>query len=155
ETIGRFLALEPDPRRRARYLLAAAAIRQYKLKDEAAAPDDYYRALEALLHGEDALDEATRKSALEAFHSLGDLLRARKDWQRLDRAYRLLIKRLPKGDPNLVQLWHSLGEIHRTGLSSSESAIIAFETAHSLDVAKSPERMRILAELYARVGKQM
>jgi tetratricopeptide (TPR) repeat protein len=152
ETIARFLALEADPRRRARYLLAAAAIRQYKLKD-AAALEDYQRGLEALLSGNDALDESTRTSALEAFRNLAELLATQKDWQGLDRAYRLVLKRLPKGDPILVQLWHGLGEIHRTGLGQYESSIIAFETAHSLDAEKSPERVRILAELYALVGK--
>ena len=53
-----------------------------------------------------------------------------------------------------MTLWHALGEIQRTRLRQYESAIIAFETAHSLDPAKSPERVRILAELYALVGKQ-
>jgi hypothetical protein len=154
ETIARFLALEADPRRRGKYLSATAAIRQHELKDPAAAAGDYQRALEAFLHGGDALDEATRKSALEAFESLEELLAAQKDWQKLDRVYRLLIKRLPNGDPILVKLWQSLGEIHRTGLGEPEIAIVAFETAHSLDAGKSPERVRILTELYGLVGKQ-
>src|SRR5262249_39742120 len=107
DTIARFLALETDPRRRAKYLLAAAAIRQYKVKDEAAALDDYQGALDALLHGSDPLDEATRRSALEAYQCIEELLTAHKDWQKLDRACRLLLKRLPKGDPMLARLWHS------------------------------------------------
>src|SRR5262249_31946590 len=138
------------PRRRGKYLLAMAAIRRYELREEAAALDDYQQALEALLHGDDALDEATRKGALDALDNIEQLLAARQDWPHLDRVYRLLINRLPI----LVRLWHSLGEVHRAGLRHYESAIVAFETAHSLDTDKSPERVRILAELYALVGKQ-
>jgi tetratricopeptide (TPR) repeat protein len=153
ETIARFLALESNPRRRAKYLLAAAAIRQYQLKDEAAALEDYQGALGAVLQGSDALDEAARSSALEVFQRIEELLTARHDWQGLDRACRLLLKRLPKGDPVLVRLWHLLGVVLRRG-GESESAIIAFETAHSLDPDKAPERVQVLAELYALVGKQ-
>jgi tetratricopeptide (TPR) repeat protein len=154
DTIARFLNLETDARRRGKYSLAMAAIRRFKIKEEAAALDDYQRALDAFLDGSDALDEATRQSALEAFQNLDELLAARQEWQRQDRAHRLLIKRLDTSDPILVRLWSSLGEIQRTRLQQYESAIYAFETAHSLDPEKSPDRVRILAELYALVGKQ-
>jgi golgin subfamily B member 1 len=154
ETISRFLELESEPRKRGKYFLAMAAIRRFKAKEEAAALDDYQHALESFAHGSDPLDEATRASALEAFESLDEMLVAQKDWERQDRAHRLLIKRLPQGDAMLPKLWHTLGEIHRSRLTQYESAILAFETAHSLDPHKSPERVRILAELYALVGKQ-
>jgi tetratricopeptide (TPR) repeat protein len=154
DSIARFLELETDPRRRGKYLLAMAAIRREKTKDEPAALDDYERALHAFLDSGDALDEATRASALEAFWNLDELLVALKEWQRQDRAHRLMIKRLATGDPILLKLWHSLGEIQRTRLQQYESAVYAFETAHSLDPEKSPDRVRILAELYALVGKQ-
>lgn len=154
ETISRFVELEGEPRLRGKYLLARAAIRRFKLKDEAASLEDYERALDDFLHGAEPLDAATRASALDTFGNIDELFTAQKDWPRQDRAYRRLILRLGTGDPLLVDLWHSLGEIQRTRLQQYENAIIAFETAHSLDPDKSPERVRILAELYARVGKQ-
>lgn len=154
DTIARFLDLETDPRRRGKYLLAMAAIRRFKMKEEDAALEQYQQALDAFLDGGDPLDEATRASALEAFHSLDELLVARQQWQRQDRAHRLMIKRVAPGDPILAKLWQSLGEIQATRLHAYEGAIYAFETAHSLDPDKSPERVRILAELYALVGKQ-
>lgn len=153
ETIARFLELESDPRRRGKYLLAMAAIRRFKMSDETAAADDYQRALEAFLDGPGTLDEAGRGSALEAFQNLDELAAARGDWQQRDRAHRLLIKRLPAHDPHLLRLWHVLGEI-QTRLEDYQSAVYAFETAHALDPGKSPDRVRILAELYARVSRR-
>ena len=153
-TIARFLDLESDPRRRGKYFAAMAAIRRFQTREEAAAADDYERALDALLSGSDPLDEPTRTSALEVFQRLDELLVAQAAWPRQERAHRLLIKRLPPDDARLVELWHALGEINRTRLQHYETAIYAFETAHALDPHTSPERVRLLAELYALVGKE-
>jgi tetratricopeptide (TPR) repeat protein len=154
ETIACFVALESDPRLRGKYRLAMAAIRRFKLKEEAAAIDDYRRALEAFLDGNEPLAEGPRASALDAFENLDELCAGGQDWEGQDRARRLLLKRLAIGDPLLVTLWDSLGAIQRTRLGQHEAAIIAYETAHSLDPAKSPERVRILAELYTQIGKR-
>ena len=154
DTIDRFLAIEHDPARRGAYLLASANVRRSKLRDEAGALESYEQALDAFFAGE-ALDEATRARALEAFEAVDELLTATKDWKRQEQAYRRMIKRLPKTEPILRSVWHGLGEIYRTRLKHYESAIEAFEVAHSLDPNKSPERGRILAELYALLGRDV
>jgi len=153
DTIGRFLDLETDPARRGAYFQAAATIQRFELKDEAAALDAYEHALDAFFAGGGALDGATRTRALEAFQGVDEILTARQDWPAEERAYRAMIERVPEHDPLRVTLWHGLGEIYRTRLKQYERAIEAFETAHGLDAAKDPERVRILAELYALVGK--
>jgi tetratricopeptide (TPR) repeat protein len=153
DTIGRFATLEEEPARRGKYFLAAAAIRRAKLQDTAGALDDYERALAAFFAGGGALDPATRTRALEAFQGIDEVLTSQKDWERQERAYREMIQRMPKGDPILPELLDALGEIYRSRLVQYDRAIQAFEAAHELDPAGRPERVQILAELYARVGK--
>jgi tetratricopeptide (TPR) repeat protein len=152
DTIGRFIELESEPRRRGKYILAAAAIRRTKLQDVAGALVDYERALDAFFDGGGEVDATARTRALEAFQGIDEILTSQKDWKRQERAYRKVIKRLPMGDPVLLVLWQALGEIYRSRLDDYQSAIVAFETAHALDPAKQPERVQIIAELYARVG---
>jgi hypothetical protein len=102
--------------------------------------------------GDAAPTAAVRARADGAFRALHELLTAEQGWKQLEQAYRRMIKRLPKDDPALVGLWHALGEIYRTALEHPQSAIEAFEVAHSIDPDKSPQRARLLAELYAQVG---
>ncbi len=152
DTIGRFVALEEEPQRRGKYILAAAAIRLERLQDVAGALEEYENALDAFFHGGAALDPATRTRALEAFQGIDEILTRQKDWKRQERAYRKMVKRLSMEDPLLPSLWHGLGEIYRSRLQDYEAAIVAFETAHQLDPAKNPERVKILGELYALAG---
>src|SRR5262249_40539281 len=49
DTIGRFVELETDTRRRGKYIQAMAAIRRFKLKDDGGALDEYEQALAAFL----------------------------------------------------------------------------------------------------------
>ncbi|HEU0034943.1 MAG TPA: tetratricopeptide repeat protein [Kofleriaceae bacterium] len=151
ETIGRFLEHETDPVRRGVYYIASAEIRRTELKDRAGALEAYEHALDQLL-SEQPLAETTRSRALHAFHAVHELVAPDQNWKYLEQAYRRMIKRLPKNDPILVQLWHSLGDIYRLRLHHPQSAIEAYEVAHSLDPEKSPQRSRVLAELYAQVG---
>lgn len=151
ETIGRFLAHEQDPARRGAYFLAAAEIKRTELKDKPGAFDDYEHALDELLR-EQPLRDATRTRAFEVFRTFEQLATADQAWKHLEQAYRRMIKRLPAGDPALLALWHGLGDIYRTRLEHVQSAIEAYEVAHSLDPEKSPQRARLLAELYARTG---
>jgi tetratricopeptide (TPR) repeat protein len=151
ETIDRFLAHEADPARRGSYFLASAEIRRSELRDKAGAIACYDAALDELLRDEPP-GAAARARALDAFRALHELLTAEQSWNHLEQAYRRMIKRLPKGDPALVQLWHALGEIHRTALDHPQTAIEAFEIAHSIDPDRSPQRARLLAELYAQTG---
>jgi tetratricopeptide (TPR) repeat protein len=152
ETIDRFLAHEADPTRRAAYHIAAAEIRRNELRDRTGALDDYDRALDELFH-EQPLTEATRMRGLDTFRTVDELVTADKNWRYQEQSYRKMIKRVPQDDPALVPLWDALGEIYRSRLKHYESAIEAFEIAHSIDPDKSAQRAGILAELYALAGK--
>jgi golgin subfamily B member 1 len=151
ETIDRFLAIETDHALRGVYYLASAEIRRTHLKDEAGALDCYETALDEMFR-EEPQRAATRERALDAFHALRELLTADKNWKHLEQSYRRMIKRLPKEDPLLLPLWDGLGEIYRVRLDHPQSAIEAFEVAHTLDADKSAHRTRILADLYAKAG---
>lgn len=151
ETIARFLDHETDHARRGAYYLARAEIRRTELRDPAGALEDYDLALEALL-AETPLRAPTRQRALATFHEIEVILTPERDWKALEQAYRRMIKRMPAGDPAMVALWHALGELCRSRLQHVQSAIQAFEVAHSLDPDKSPVRARILADLYGKIG---
>jgi tetratricopeptide (TPR) repeat protein len=151
ETIARFLEHETDPARRAAYFLASAEIRRGELKDKPGALEHFEHALDELL-AESPLSPTSRARALDAFRAIEELVTADENWKYLEQSYRRILKRLPAGDPSLVQLWHSLGEIYRTRLVHHQSAIEAFEIAHALDPDKSTHRTRLLAELYAATG---
>ena len=151
ETIARFLEHELDPARRAAYFLASAEIRRTELKDRPGALEHYEHALDELLR-ETPLGTATRARALDAFRGVEELVTVDENWKYLEQSYRRMIKRLPQGDPSLMPLWHSLGEIYRTRLVHYQSAIEAFEVAHALDPDKAAHRARLLAELYALTG---
>ncbi|HSK01551.1 MAG TPA: tetratricopeptide repeat protein, partial [Kofleriaceae bacterium] len=150
ETIDRFLAHEADPARRGSYHLASAEIRRTELVDRPGAIACYEAALDELLR--EAPPPAARARADGAFRALHELLAAERSWKQLEQAHRRMIKRLPKDDPALIGLWDSLGEIYRTALAHPQSAIEAFEIAHSIDPDRSPQRARVLAELYAQTG---
>lgn len=147
ETIDRFLEHEADPARRGSYLLASAEIRRTELRDRPGAIACYEAALDELLR-----EEPPRPRALDVLGTLRELHAADRSWKPLEQAYRRVIKRLPKDDPALVQLWHALGELYRTVLDHPQSAIEAFEVAHALDPDRSPQRARLIAELYGRTG---
>jgi tetratricopeptide (TPR) repeat protein len=153
ETIGRFLDHETDPVRRSAYHIAAAEIRRNELRDKSGALDDYDRALDDMFR-EQPLAAATRTRGFETFRIVDELITADKNWKYQEQSYRRMIKRMPAGDPALVALWDALGEVYRTRLKHYQSAIEAFELAHSLDPEKGPTRAGILAELYALTGKQ-
>ncbi|HTL32335.1 MAG TPA: tetratricopeptide repeat protein [Kofleriaceae bacterium] len=149
DTINRFLEIEDDRARRAAYLLASAEIRRTHLKDQAGALDCYETALDEMFH-EDPLRSSTRERGFAAFNALCEVVSG--DDKYLEQAYRRMIKRVPKDDPVLVQLWDALGDVYRLRLDHPQSAIEAFELAHALDPDKSAHRTRLLADLYARTG---
>ena len=151
ETIEKFLAHEADPVRRGAYYIASAEIRRNELRDKPGALDAYERALDELFAQP---NDAARTRGLETFRIVDEMLTAERNWTAQEKTYRRMIKRVAPGDPALVALWHALGEIYRTRLRQQQSAIEAFEVAHSLDPGKAPERASILAELYALIGKQ-
>jgi tetratricopeptide (TPR) repeat protein len=153
-TIGKFLEHESVPGRRAAYLLAAGEIKRTELHDRPGALADLEAALDELAR-EEPPSAQSRARSLEVFKTVAELATAEQSWKGAEQAYRRMIKRLPKNDPALLQMWDALGEIYRTHLQHYQTAIEAFEIAHSLDPEKSPRRARVLAELYAQVGKQL
>jgi tetratricopeptide (TPR) repeat protein len=150
QTIERFLQIEKDPARRGLYHHAAAAIHREQLKGLDEAIEHYDLALDEFFRGE--LPVAMRPRALEAFRAIDELLTQKKDWVNQQRAYRRMIKRLAPGDPLLLSLWDSLGEVCRSRLKQTDQAIEAFEVAQRLD-PENPKRKQILAELYAAGGQ--
>jgi tetratricopeptide (TPR) repeat protein len=153
ETIDRFLEHETEPGKRAAYYLASAEIRRTELRDKPGALDAYDRAL-AEMFREDPLTPATRARGLDTFRLIDELVTADRNWKRLEQSYLRMVKRVPKGDPVLLPLWHALGEIYRTRLKQYDNAIRAFEVAHALDPEKQAERASVLAELYSLVGRK-
>lgn len=151
ETIGKFLDHETDRPRRGAYYLARAEIRRTELRDITGALEDYELGLDDLL-AEQPLRSSSRQRALAVFHQIEVILTPERDWKALEQAYRQMIKRMPPGDPAMVALWHALGELCRSRLHHVQSAIQAFEVAHSLDPDKAPMRARILADLYVKIG---
>jgi tetratricopeptide (TPR) repeat protein len=149
ETIDRFLELEDDRVRRGAYLVASAEIRRTHLKDPAGALELYETALDEMLK-ESPLRDSTRERAFAVFNVLRDLVAG--DAKYLEQTYRRMIKRLPKDATEHIALWDALGDIYRLRLDHPQSAIEAFELAHTLDPDKSAHRARILAELYAKTG---
>ena len=150
DTITRFLEHETDPARRGAYFLASAEIRRNELKDPAGALEHYEAALDELFRAPPS--ESTRTRAADAFRAIVDLATADDNFKYLEQSYRRMIKRLGTDDPFLLPLWHGLGDIYRVHLNHPQSAIEAYEVAHSLDPQKSAQRSRILAELYGVVG---
>jgi tetratricopeptide (TPR) repeat protein len=149
ETIDRFLELEDDRARRGAYLVASAEIRRTHLKDPTGALELYETALDEMLK-ENPLRTSTRERALDTFNVLRELVSG--DAKYLEQTYRRMIKRLPKDAPEHIALWDALGDIYRLRLDHPQSAIEAFELAHTLDPEKSAHRARLLAELYAKTG---
>jgi tetratricopeptide (TPR) repeat protein len=152
ETIGRFLEHEADPARRGAYFLAAAEIKRNELADTAGALQDYEAALDELFRAPPT--QATRARATDAFRAAIELASAEQNYKYIEQAYRRMIKRMRPDDSLLTSMWHALGDIYRLHLVHPQSAIEAYEVAHSLDAQKSPQRGRLLAELYAQVGAQ-
>ena len=141
DILGRRAALETDAGRRAKYYYTAAVIYRDEVRSIDEAIEYFNRALD---------DDADLLKAFEAIDKLGTQT---KDWRRLERDYRRMLKRLPSDEKAelKVMLWHNLGEIYRTRLGDYKSAATAFEVAASMD-KDNLGRHEILAELYTLCG---
>ncbi len=135
--LERIVALDPDPARRAKYLIAAAKVQRDELRDDRRAVDLFDCALD-----DDPL-------ALEAFRALETILTRKKDFRHLERAYRKMVLRARRlGAVDLeFRLWHALGLIYRDRLLEPAAAIEAFRMASALRPDDEQER-RIVAQLY-------
>lgn len=164
EVIERFIALENDPLRRGPYYQAAATICRDELKSPDEAVDYYNKALDNYFTSAERMPEAMVPRVLKAFEAIDRVLTAKKDWKAQERAYRDMIKRLPRQEnPTFhkirVGLLDGLGEIYRTRLKHYQSATEVFQLAQQLDPknelrADGTDRAEILAELYLVAGPE-
>ena len=164
ETIERFIALEPDSVRRGAYYHAAATVCRDELKSLDEAVDYYNKALDSFFEAPERLPEAMIPRALRSFEAIDKVLTTKRDWKAQERAYRDMIKRMPKqGTPTFhkiqVGLFDGLGEIYRSRLKHYQSATQAFEIAQQLDPRNEmrgdgTDRAEILAELYLVAGPE-
>ncbi len=164
ETIERFIALEPDPVRRGLYYNAAATLCRDELKSLDEAVDYYNKSLESFFEKPERLNDQMIPRALKAFEAIDKVLTTKRDWKAQERAYRDMIKRLPKGGNPMfhklqVGLFDGLGEIYRSRLKHYQSATQAYEIAQQLDPknelrADGTDRAEILAELYLVAGPE-
>src|SRR6185503_17852484 len=100
ETIERFITLEPDPLRKGAYYHAAATVCRDELKSLDEAVEYYNKALDSFFANPDRLPEAMIPRALRSFEAIDKVLTTKRDWKAQERAYRDMIKRLPKqGSP--------------------------------------------------------
>jgi tetratricopeptide (TPR) repeat protein len=164
ETIERFVALETDSVRKGAYYHAAATVCRDELKSLDEAVDYYNRALDSFFSIPEKLSDAMIPKALRSFEAIDKVLTTKRDWKGQERAYRDMIKRLPKqGSPTFqklqVGLFDGLGEIYRSRLKHYQSATQAFEISQQLDPknemrADGTDRAEILAELYLVAGPE-
>jgi len=165
ETIDRFIALESDGIRKGAYYHAAATIYRDELKSLDEAVDYYNRALDSFFGNPDKLSEQMIPRALRSFEAIDKVLTTKRDWKGQERAYRDMIKRMPKPGSAAsatfhkinVGLFDGLGEIYRSRLKHYQSATQAYEVAQQLDPknelrADGTDRAEILAELYLVAG---
>src|SRR5205085_8376220 len=105
ETIERFVSLESEPVRRGAYYHAAATVCRDELKSLDEAVDYYNRALDSFFSQPEKLSEGLIPRALKSFEAIDKVLTTKRDWKAQERAYRDMIKRLPKGaNPLFVKL---------------------------------------------------
>ncbi|MBA3458412.1 MAG: tetratricopeptide repeat protein, partial [Deltaproteobacteria bacterium] len=165
ETIDRFIALESDSVRKGAYYHAAATIFRDELKSLDEAVDYYSHALDSFFGVPEKLSEQMIPRALRSFEAIDKVLTTKRDWKGQERAYRDMIKRMPKPGSVASQTFHKinvglfdgLGEIYRSRLKHYQSATQAYEVAQQLDPknelrADGTDRAEILAELYLVAG---
>ena len=165
ETIDRFIELESDSIRKGAYYHAAATIFRDELKSLDEAVDYYNRALDSFFSVPEKLSETMIPRALRSFEAIDKVLTTKRDWKGQERAYRDMIKRMPKPGSGAAATFHrinvglfdGLGEIYRSRLKHFQSATQAFEVAQQLDPANElrpdgTDRAEILAELYLVAG---
>jgi DNA-binding SARP family transcriptional activator len=145
ECLTRLAELEPTGFRRARYFQIAAQVARGRVGDDETAAL-YNAALDGFFaEGEPPAEHLS--TCLRAFDDLDSYLRARGAFRPLERSYRMMIRRLGAGAPELGELWARLGDLYRDNLDEPAAAIQAHEVAASLD-GDRPTRHRILISLY-------
>ena len=110
----------------------------------------YERALDCFFGPGRVVPDAMRAGCMRAFDDCERLLRERRDWKGLERAYRGMIKRMGAGAAELPRLWAGLGAIYKEHLGHRASAIQSFEVASELEKDRLTHH-RILIDLYSGV----
>ena len=137
--------LEPTGLRSGRYFQIAAQLARGRLTDEETATL-FARALDCFF-GVGEPPAGQRDMCMRAFTDLEALLAARRAFKALERAYRIMIKRLAPGAPELADLWSRLGRLYREELGQPAAAIQSYEVAAALDDDRVT-RHRVLIDLY-------
>ena len=137
--------LEPTGLRSGRYFQIAAQLARGRLSDEETATL-FARALDCFF-GVGEPPAGQRAMCLRAFTDLEELLAGRRAFKALERAYRIMIKRLAPGAPELADLWSRLGKLYREELGQPAAAIQSYEVAAALDDDRVT-RHRVLIDLY-------
>lgn len=142
DVLIKFVEMETDAKRRAKYYYTAAVI----CRDEIKALD------ESVEYFNLSLDD-NHSDLLKAFEALDRILTSKKDWKQLERNYRRMIKRLTPGenDALMVMLLHNLGEVYRSRLRDYTAALETFDLASQLE-PDNMHRHEILAELCELAG---
>ena len=137
--------LEPTGLRSGRYFQIAAQLARGRLSDEETATL-FARALDCFF-GVGEPPAGHRAMCMRAFTDLEALLGGRRAFKALERAYRIMIKRLAPGAPELADLWSRLGKLYREELGQPAAAIQSYEVAVALDDDRVT-RHRVLIDLY-------
>lgn len=135
--------VKDKPKVRAKYFSAAAKIYRDKLNDLRTAATMCDRSLK---------EDWTN---LGEFEVLDRMLTQAREYELQEQMYRKMIHRVTgKERPELeAQLWHALGEIHRSRLKQYDTAADAFTVASRLE-PDNVERHQILAELYQALDRK-
>src|SRR4029079_440191 len=118
-----------------------ATVCRDELKSLDEAVDYYNKALDSFFANPERMPEAMIPRALRSFEAIDKVLTTKRDWKGQERAYRDMIKRLPKAGGGAAPTFHKiqvglfdgLGEIYRSRLKHYQSATQAFEIAQQLD----------------------
>jgi tetratricopeptide (TPR) repeat protein len=142
DTLDQLATLEDASDRRARFHYTAAVIARDEMHDVELATEKFHAALDD--------DWQTPK----AFEGVEGMLKDRKDWKNLARAYRRQLKRMGDEAPvaMLLELWTKLGDVYLDQLGETEAATEAYQVACELapdDIARHEQ----LADLYLEAGE--
>ncbi|MBL4635093.1 MAG: hypothetical protein JKY56_14570 [Kofleriaceae bacterium] len=143
--------LEEEPLRRGKYYDAAGDIIRRRLGDGRAVRC-FNMALDCFFIDSENLADSLRAGCMRPFHRIVEFLHEKEDYEELERSYRKMIQRLSKSDPQVVQLWHELGQLYTTKLNRTESAIASYEVLNSLDA--NSNHKRVLLGLYEQSEDQ-
>lgn len=143
--------LEEEPLRRGKYYDAAGDIIRRRLGDGRAVRC-FNMALDCFFIDTETLAPSLRAGCMRPFHRIVEFLHEKEDFEALERSYRQMIQRLSKEDPQVVQLWHELGQLYTTKLNRTESAIASYEVLSALD--GNSNHKRVLLGLYEQSEDQ-